>query len=160
MTRALLFGIGLFFGGGVGFLLAAGYGITLDGHDHGVHGTVKGPAGQHDHAHGEGLNLPDTPDAPTVSAVLRPDPRSGWNLHVQTRNFAFAPERASTPNMPGEGHAHVYVNGEKVARLYGEWLHIESLPDGNVELRVTLNTNDHSAIAVEGVPVEAVLTLP
>ena len=29
-----LFGIGLLFGGGIGFAIAAGNGITFDGHDH------------------------------------------------------------------------------------------------------------------------------
>ncbi|MDW4496468.1 hypothetical protein R5H30_00625 [Sulfitobacter sp. D35] len=43
MDRGLfLFLIGLVFGGGIGFLLAAGYGVTLDGHDH-------GDSEQHDH---------------------------------------------------------------------------------------------------------------
>lgn len=38
MDRGLaLFLIGLLFGGGIGFVAAAGLGVTLDGHDHGAH---------------------------------------------------------------------------------------------------------------------------
>ena len=47
MNRTLaLFAIGLIFGGGIGFALAAGNGITFDGHDHGdaaQHGGMVDP---------------------------------------------------------------------------------------------------------------------
>jgi hypothetical protein len=156
--------IGLVFGGGIGFVVAAGQGFTLDGHDHGVAGQhmahdSAGPdndSGSHaQHGHGEPLSLAAGPDAPTLEIALMPDPDSGWNLHVMTTGFRFAPQNAGKPHVPGEGHAHVYVNGKKIARLYGPWMHIAALPGGAATLEVTLNANDHRPLAVEGEPLAA-----
>lgn len=161
MSRSLaLFAIGLVFGGGIGFVIAAGNGITFDGHDHGDpahHGG--GHAAMADHDHSTAISLPAGPDAPAVAIQLHKDPMAGWNLHVMPQNFRFAPENASSKDMPGEGHAHVYINGEKLARLYAEWIHIPSLPEG-AEVKVSLNTNSHSALQVDGVAVEAKITAP
>ena len=167
--------IGLVLGGGVGFTLAAANGVTLDGHDHATHGLAThearavrttpaasiGPAVSpmprgssvhaRDHAEQATLELAPGTDAPTLRAWLTPDPVSGWNLRLATRNFRFAPERAGNDHEDGEGHAHVYVDGAKVARLYGAWLHLPALaPDAVVE--VSLNANDHRPLAVAGRP--------
>jgi hypothetical protein len=149
-----LLAIGLVFGGGLGFATAAGMGVTFDGHDHGdpaAHAAGGGDAA-HDAMHDQPMDLPAT-DAPEVSMDLAADPVTGWNLHVRTRNFTFAPQDAGAENVAGEGHAHVYVNGTKIARLYGEWMHIDSLPEGEVLVSVTLNANDHRPLAVAGQPI-------
>ncbi|MHA7876310.1 hypothetical protein [Roseivivax sp.] len=166
MDRSIpLLVIGLVLGGGLGFTFAAGQGITLDGHDHSDpahHGAHAGGAGGGQgaaHDHGEMLELPAGPDAPALALALSEDPASGWNLQIQTQNFTFAPANASTAHVPGEGHAHLYVNGEKRARLYGPWVHLADLPDGPVELAVTLNANDHRLLAVEGKALREVVTL-
>ncbi|WMS43645.1 hypothetical protein RDV64_04390 [Acuticoccus sp. MNP-M23] len=154
MARGLaLFAIGLIFGGGIGFLVAAGNGITLDGHDHGDlshHGAAAGGGG-HDHGL---LNRP-AGNAPAVTMTVTPDTVSGYNIALQTTGFRFAPENAGKPDKPGEGHAHLYVNGAKVARLYGPWVHVPALPEGRVHLEVTLNANDHRTLAVDGLPIHA-----
>ena len=161
MSRSLaLFAIGLVFGGGAGFVLAGANGITFDGHDHSDpshHSVSNAEAIAHDHS--TPLNLTDGPDAPSVEIALTQDPMSGWNLQVLPQNFRFAPENASATDNPGEGHAHVYVNGEKLARLYGNWMHIAELPKGAVEVEVSLNTNGHSPLAVNNVPVSAKTTV-
>lgn len=157
MTRSVaLFLIGLFFGGGAGFLLAASYGITLDGHDH---GDPAQHAGGVEHHHADPLVLPADAAAPTLAVELITDPTGGWNLHLRTTGFAFAPEHASGTHVPGEGHAHVYANGEKLGRIYGNWSHIGTLPKGPVEVTVTLNTNDHRPIMVGDRPLEASVTV-
>ncbi|MFW8634482.1 hypothetical protein [Cribrihabitans pelagius] len=161
MSRSLaLFAIGLVFGGGAGFVTAAGNGVTFDGHDHGsaaLHGG--GHAEMAGHAHEAVLDLPAGSDAPRVALKLLKDPMSGWNLQVTPENFRFAPQNASAADVPGEGHAHVYVNGGKIARLYAEWLHIPSLPAGGAEVTVSLNSNSHSPLTVEGEPVSASVTV-
>lgn len=161
MARSLaLFAIGLVFGGGAGFVLAAANGVTFDGHDHGDashHGAAHAEASAHDHS--TAVNLPAGIDAPNVEIALTQDPMAGWNLHVIPRNFRFAPENASAADKPGEGHAHVYINGEKLARLYGNWMHIPDLPKGEVEVSVSLNANSHSPLAVDNVPVTATVTV-
>jgi len=142
--------IGLFFGGGIGFVAAASNGVTLDGHDHGSHaGHQMSAASQgHAHDHGKPLSLPEGATAPTLDIALTADPASGWNLHIKTTNFRFSPERASLEHVAGEGHAHVYVNGVKIARHYGPWIHIATLPKGENTVMVSLNSNDHRTLAV------------
>ena len=162
MNRAIaMLVIGLAFGFGLGFLLAAANGVTLDGHDHAAdHGQAVAPDGEAAvHDHGETVDLAAGPAAPMLSATLLPDPVSGWNLHLETTNFVFAPEHSGHAHVEGEGHAHLYVNGDKIARLYGPWAHVEALPAG-AQVEVTLTTNDHRALSVGGQPLAARLDLP
>jgi len=158
MSRTLsLFAIGLVFGGGIGFVTAAGMGVTFDGHDHSdpAHHSL---AGDHAMMHDNPIDVPAA-DAPSLSIMVHADPMAGHNLHVMTENFAFSPQNASLENVTGEGHAHVYVNGEKLARLYGNWMHLDALPKGMVEIEVTLNTNDHRPLSVAGTPVSVIKTI-
>ncbi len=159
MNRAFaLFVIGLAFGGGIGFVLSAANDVTLDGHVHAddhqlEHHAVAGFSGTgHDHL--EVLDLAES-NAPTLAVQITKDPDQGWNLHLMTTGFTFSPANVGRAHEPGAGHAHVYVNGRKVARLYGSWMHIATLPEGVVEILVTLNANDHRLLSVGGMPVEA-----
>lgn len=152
MTRAfaLLF-IGFAFGGGAGFVIASGTALP----------EAEAPAMEHAvhrHAHGEALMIAAGEDAPTLALDIQPDPVAGWNLNIRTTNFTFAAERAGGAHVPGEGHAHVYVNGEKIARAYGNWFHLETLPSGPVEIEVTLNSNDHRALMVGDAPLSAAVS--
>jgi hypothetical protein len=162
MDRLALFAIGLVFGGGMGFLVAASNGITLDGHDHETaHGAAhEMSAGGHS-GHDTPLDLA-ADMAPDISIMVKPDPVSGYNLHVTTNGFTFAPRAAGMAHVIGEGHAHVYVDGTKISRLYGEWMHIASLPDGEVEVEVTLNANDHRPLSNAGqlISAKAMVTVP
>ncbi|MDE0532853.1 MAG: hypothetical protein OXI01_15605 [Albidovulum sp.] len=152
-----LLGIGLILGGLTGFMLAAAYGITLDGHDHNHDlKTSMSDAGRMREQHqareiahdGQIVVLPEGPKAPKLEISVSADPASGWNLHIRTENFRFAPENASMAHVQGDGHAHVYVNGAKFARHYGAWLHISELPRGTNVIKVTLNANDHRQLRV------------
>lgn len=167
MPKALIMlVIGLFFGTGLGFVLSAGTGAEISGHDHGAHDA--GDPAAHDHAgHGGEAHdhsaLYDSPagvPAPTLTATLASDPVSGWNLHLMTTGFTFAPREAGAEASPGEGHAHVYAAGIKLARIYGPWFHIDHLPDGADSVTVTLNANDHRQYAVEGNPLSVTVPLP
>ena len=133
---------------------AAQAGSGEGGHDHGDAGHSSGG-----HAHGGVISVPAGDSAPILDIELIEDAAGGWNLHVMTENFRFAPEHVNQPHQDGEGHAHIYVNGEKIARLYGHWFHIGSLPAGMVEVTVTLNANDHSVLAVGEVPLSVTKTL-
>jgi hypothetical protein len=103
----------------------------------------------------------DADTAPTVEVDLLEDPMGGWNLKVDTTNFRWAPENVSTEAIPGEGHGHVFMDGKKVARLYGPWFHISptSLSKGKHTVTVTLNANDHTAYAVDDVQVTDSVTV-
>ena len=87
-------------------------------------------------------NIPE----PTISVEAIKDAKDGYNLHIVTTNYKWTPEKVNTSPIQGEGHAHIYVNGVKLARLYGEWFNISAseLKEGANEITVTLNANDHS----------------
>lgn len=53
-------------------------------------------------------------------------------------------------HVDGVGYLHLYVNGEKAARLYGTATHIESLPHGEVEVMVALYNNLHKPYVHNG----------
>jgi uncharacterized Zn-binding protein involved in type VI secretion len=150
----MLLVIGLFLGFGLGFLFAASNDVTLGGHDHAHNGTTEAIT-DHGHNHEKMLIIPEGSDAPTVKAILHPDAVSGWNLQIVTTNFIFTPESVNQTNKIGEGHAHVYVNGEKLARIYAPWIHIGKLPTGQATVTVSLNANDHSPLSVGDKPLSA-----
>jgi hypothetical protein len=108
------------------------------------------------HGHGAlpALEVPEGTPGPTVDLVVHKDAKAGWNLELRTTDFRWAPENVSTDAVMGEGHAHLYVDGVKVARVYGPWYYLGSLPEGEHQLRVTMNANDHSEYAVGGHVVE------
>lgn len=119
-------------------------------HDHAMH--------EHDSLHtGQGtlFEVPDTMPAPSVDFTLDADPHGGWTLQLAVQNFTFAPQNVGGAAVASEGHGHLYVNGDKIARLYGSWYHIASLPTGEVEIAVSLNTNDHQTLAVGGAQIVA-----
>ncbi len=66
---------------------------------------------------------------PTINAKFQTDPFSEFNLHLSTSNFIFIPEYAGLKNKNGRGHAHLYIDGQKFARLYGYWYHINKIPE-------------------------------
>ena len=100
------------------------------------------------HDHSKLLSLEAGENAPTIAIDLAKDAVGGWNLHITTTHFRFTPEAVNKAHHVGEGHAHIYVNGKKLARIYGPWFHIGALPKGNVAVSVTLNANNHQALAV------------
>lgn len=95
----------------------------------------------------------DSASAPVLDISLKPDAKSGYNLHLAVDKFTFSPENAGGSHNDNEGHAHLYINGEKITRLYGPDHYIGELPEGENIVMVTLNTNDHKDYAVNGEPV-------
>ena len=101
------------------------------------------------------LEVGDIPTPPAMKVAVHKDPKAGWNLQVQVENFRFAPEHASTAHVSGEGHAHLFIDGKKVTRLYGEWYHIPTLAPGTHKITVTLNANSHEDLTINGKPISA-----
>lgn len=112
-----------------------------------ANGEMAGAGMPHEHGM---LPVDDWANPPTIAAEIFKDPESGWNLHVRTTNFAVNAAAAGYDNVEGEGHAHIYVNGDKLRRLYGEWYHIGGLSAGQHHVKVSLNANDHSALHRDG----------
>jgi len=98
------------------------------------------------------LEIDSTKPIPTVSVEAIKDMKGGYNIHIITSNYKWTPEKVNKDPIQGEGHAHIYVNNVKVARIYGEWFYLEqdNLKDGENTVEVTLNANDHSEWVQDG----------
>ncbi|MFF4323914.1 hypothetical protein [Streptomyces sp. NPDC001568] len=112
---------------------------------------------------GTGHRLREVPaqGAPEVRLTARPDSEDGWNLHLALTNFRFTPDSAGGGALPGAGHAHLELDGRKLARVYGPWFHLPAaqVPQGPHTLTVRLYADDHTAWAVAGKAIEAAVPL-
>ncbi len=99
--------------------------------------------------------------APEVQLTVRPDSEDGWNLQLAVTNYRFTPDSTGGAALPGAGHAHLELDGRKLARLYGPWFHLPAaqVPEGAHTLTVRLYADDHTAWAVSGKPVEGTAQL-
>jgi copper(I)-binding protein len=93
--------------------------------------------------------LPPGETAPEIGLEVEAGDE-GFAVRIETRHFRFAEELVDQPHQPGTGHAHLYVGGMKLGRLYGPDARINALPPGRHEVLVTLNTNDHRAYVANG----------
>ncbi len=99
----------------------------------------------------------ETPVSARISAEL--ETGGGVNVHIMTEGWSWSPQGVNLPHKPGEGHAHIYVDGEKVGRVYAPYYHLAGLQPGERHIRVALNTNDHNELTVNGEIVEATATV-
>ena len=142
-----LFTIGAVFTGLIGFLIAGANNVTFAGHHHpnielfklAGHNSIDNRSEFHENS----ILLIETDLRPTIEATLQKDPISGFNLQLVTSNFKFSPELAGLKHTNGMGHAHLFIDGHKTARIYNNWYHIKEIPHGSKELMVTLNSNGH-----------------
>ncbi len=95
---------------------------------------------------------------PTIAVSIEPDAKAGQNLTVEVTDFTISPEAASTETVDGEGHFHLYVDGERTMRFYNESLHL-NLDPGSHEIMVELSSNDHSAWTIDGEPIVATASI-
>ena len=120
--------------------------------------VVPEPTGQAGHSHTDPIEVTADPP-PTVEIAVTEDPKAGWNLQIELDNYRLAPENASTEPIEGEGHMHLYIDGEKIGRLYGKWWHIAALTEGDHEVVVELSANNHSPYTLDGEPIIASTTV-
>lgn len=117
------------------------------------HSMNEAEKNQHEssmHMDHDDYNIPrDAVNIPTIELKVVPDAKSGYNINVITTNFEFSPENVNNgADSYNEGHAHVYVNGVKIMRLYSDWFNLpatELAKDLNT-LSVELNTNNHKVL--------------
>lgn len=105
-------------------------------------------------AHGF-VAIPEGYAVPTVEIVVTQDNSNHWLLQVETEHFTFNPMKVGdmAPSY-NEGHAHLYVNGRKVSRLYGKYYDLGILKPGT-KITVTLHANNHAALIHNGQKIEA-----
>ena len=84
--------------------------------------------------------------------------KSGFDIKLDVENFSFVLAPDDAQHIPNEGHAHVYLNGLKLGRLYNSTFTLGEVPVNEYELRVTLNSNDHRPYLTEGSAVQEALS--
>ncbi len=138
--------------------------IANPGHAHGPAHSASPGQPHHEQGHGAGhahreIEVPTDQPIPTVKLYIYPDAIAGWNLQVETLHWAFAPTQVNQSSVTHEGHAHLYLDGEKLTRLYGPWYYLPSLPPGEHTLMVTLNANGHEVLVHNGQPIADSITI-
>jgi len=91
---------------------------------------------------------------PTISFTIKQDSTGGWDIHAATTNFTFTPEKIDGEPVLGEGHIHLYVDGNLIVVL-GPWCHLDLLPPGRHTIREALANNDHSLYEFKGNDIDA-----
>ncbi|MGK7912219.1 MAG: hypothetical protein AB4050_12190 [Synechococcus sp.] len=141
-------------------LLGSAIGLTAQGEPGAQHSHSHDEMAHDEMAHDEGhthkqLEVSADLPVPAVAVVVHEDAVNGWNLELQLDNFEFSPATINEPGAQNEGHAHLYINGEKVTRLYSNWYYLEDLEAGENTILVTLNTNTHEDLTVNGEVISA-----
>lgn len=107
------------------------------------------------HTH-DPIDVSDLENPPTLNLVGHIDQVSGINIELQVENFTFSGASVNMRHEDGVGHAHVYLDDEKLARVYSNWYHIDGklLTPGPHTLRAELNSNEHSPLLLGGELIE------
>ena len=90
-------------------------------------------------------------DIPKIDGWIKQDSTGSWMLKLSTKNFTFEPEKLGSDEQGiNEGHAHLYINGDKKNRIYSHYFDMGTLKPGIYKVKVTLNTNNHRQLMVNG----------
>ena len=111
----------------------------------------------HEHLASEMIEWDGTA-VPEVSVSVTGDNQQGWTVTASLTNFTLA-DMAATEHVPGEGHAHIWVDGQVFTMLTEESAVIPRLDPGTHEIVVTLSSNDHLDYVHEGEPLMARTTV-
>lgn len=118
-----------------------------------VSGDVVDPHAQH---RMNGMAQGGTGPEADVSLTVTPQSDGdGWDLAMEIENFELFQPDGEAPDRPEQGHAHLYLNGLKLGRLYTGTASIGALLPGTYTVRVALNSNTHMPVMADGQPVEA-----
>ncbi len=118
--------------------------------------TPSSKAMKMDHAHLP-IAVPSEVLTPALSLALTKDAMSGYNLTLKTARYSLTPppQGQTMAQMMAvalnettgfvAGHAHLYINGIKIQRIYGHNVHLPSklFKAGINNISVTLNNHGH-----------------
>lgn len=123
-------------------------GVTLYFYTMNSHFVMEA-AGNHSHAMFE---VPEDADAPSISLEIE-ETTEGAVLELDTKHFELVRDSGGDADFQ-EGHAHLYVNGEREGRIFAA-----SYPLGDVkedlEIRVVLSTHSHEVLVYQGEEIAA-----
>ena len=110
-------------------------------------GAPSTPVAPMEHEH-KMVQMPENVLLPTLDLKLTRDKKSGFNLEIVTSNFELEPPERGGFHPPHilEGHAHIFINGKKIYRAYGRFMHLpaELFSPGINQVMVSLNDHDHN----------------
>lgn len=120
--------------------------------------AAHGHGDGHGHGHGGMSHAPLESEVPvSVRLMTEVEDGGGVNVHIMTDGWRWSPENVNGASAPGEGHAHIYVDGVKINRVYGPYYHLDGLEAGERHIRVTLNANSHADLTIDGEPLDAAM---
>lgn len=104
------------------------------------------------HQH-KALEIPAGVPIPGIAMNVARDPIDGINVLLSIENYLMnSPLDPREDSVVLQGHAHVFVNGVKKQRLYGNALHIPAdwLKKGVNQVAVSLNSHEHENWTIDG----------
>ena len=115
------------------------------------------------HVHKE-VEISNHTPVPQLKVQLYKDERDGFNLHINLINYEIeAPESAATDKTQTilEGHAHLFINGVKIRRLYSRYAHLNAdlFNNGINMVTVTLNSHQHDTWTYNKRPLTSSVTI-
>ena len=108
----------------------------------------------------EFIEIPQSHTVPTIKGAITQNSSGTWLLEIITDHFSFTPKKIGSDKVNyNEGHAHLYMNGEKVNRIYGNYYNLDYLSPGTYQFKVTLNGNNHGVFTHNGEEIAFTQTL-
>lgn len=120
-------------------------------------GTTGGDAGSsstrmdegtHDHTENSQSREWDAGPVPVVDATVTVNAEGGYLLNIEAPGFTFTGADVLDP-VPGEGHAHLYVDGDLKTMVYGPEFVLPPMEPGTYQVMISLSTNDHLEYKVD-----------
>lgn len=71
------------------------------------------------------------------------------HLHVEVSQFELSFESMEKDNKMGQGHIHLYVDGEKVTKIFEPDYVLKGIAPGEHQIKIELAHNDHQSYGVE-----------
>lgn len=95
---------------------------------------------------------PEGKEKPSLNLDVKVEGNTA-EVSLLTQNFQFVRDNGEMDLQAvyGEGHAHLYLNGEPKGMIYQPEFLLKKLPKGEHELRVELNYSNHLPYKIEAV---------
>ncbi len=85
----------------------------------------------------------------TKMEILKEPEDMGYDIYVEMENWTFTPEFVGQTYKENQGHIHVYLDGKKAGRMYGNYYYLGKLSKGKHKIAITINGDDHTAFTVK-----------
>ena len=118
-----------------------------------------GEPSSHQHATAEDYGTIESEVPISIDITAEVDDSGHVSVEVMTEGWLWTPDNVDGEHVPGEGHAHIYVDDVKIDRVYGPRYELEGLEHGERQVRVTLNTNSHSELTYGGKALESTVSV-